>query len=230
MDTKRTKKHTKQTKRQNIYNTYNITLEMVVTQISATLKSIHNHVQSVKSSLHFSVCDQCLPGLIKSISRSLQSGLDFLRYSDSDNLYILLPPLQSSWVPRRGEQGPKTIEQIHKDAELEEQREQMKVQHAFISKPSGGHGGRNDGGRNDGGRNDGGGRGGRGGREGRDNQGRGQPPQDEGWNTVPISTKNRPIDTSRLSKITKVGERTLHWDRNARFQYDFCYFFLPSTI
>ncbi|KAK1900407.1 hypothetical protein KUDE01_001194, partial [Dissostichus eleginoides] len=110
---------------------------------------------------------------------------------------------RSSWVPRRGEQGPKTIEQIHKDAELEEQREQMKVQHAFISKPSGGHGGRNDGGRNDGGRNDGGGRGGRGGREGRDNQGRGQPPQDEGWNTVPISTKNRPIDTSRLSKITK---------------------------
>ncbi|KAJ4919575.1 hypothetical protein JOQ06_012525, partial [Pogonophryne albipinna] len=135
---------------------------------------------------------------------------------------------RSSWVPRRGEQGPKTIEQIHKDAELEEQREQMKVQHAFISKPSGGHGGRNDGGRNDGGRNDGGrndggrndggrndggrndggrndggGRGGRGGREGRDNQGRGQPPQDEGWNTVPISTKNRPIDTTRLSKITK---------------------------
>ncbi|KAK1900497.1 Eukaryotic translation initiation factor 4 gamma 1 [Dissostichus eleginoides] len=109
---------------------------------------------------------------------------------------------RSSWVPRRGEQGPKTIEQIHKDTELEEQREQMKVQHAFISKPSGGHGGRNDGGRNDGGRNDGGGRGGRWGREGRDNQGRGQPPQDEGWNTVPIS-KNRPIDTSRLSKITK---------------------------
>ncbi|KAJ4919571.1 hypothetical protein JOQ06_012521 [Pogonophryne albipinna] len=33
---------------------------------------------------------------------------------------------RSSWVPRRGEQGPKTIEQIHKDAELEEQREQMK--------------------------------------------------------------------------------------------------------
>ncbi|KAF3848144.1 hypothetical protein F7725_021172 [Dissostichus mawsoni] len=47
---------------------------------------------------------------------------------------------RSSWVPRRGEQGPKTIEQIHKDAKLEEQREQMKVQHAFISKPSGGHG------------------------------------------------------------------------------------------
>ncbi|XP_034079539.1 eukaryotic translation initiation factor 4 gamma 1-like isoform X2 [Gymnodraco acuticeps] len=99
---------------------------------------------------------------------------------------------RSSWVSRRGEQGSKTMEQIHTDAELEEQLEQIKVQHAFISKPSGGHGGRNDGGRNDGG-----------GRGGRGNQGRGQTPQDEGWNTVPISTKSRPIDATRFSKITK---------------------------
>lgn len=34
--------------------------------------------------------------------------------------------------------------------------------------------------------------------------GRNSQPQDEGWNTVPIS-KNRPIDTTRLSKITKPG-------------------------
>lgn len=34
--------------------------------------------------------------------------------------------------------------------------------------------------------------------------GRTSQPQDEGWNTVPIS-KNRPIDTTRLSKITKPG-------------------------
>uniref|UniRef100_A0A667YPJ2 Eukaryotic translation initiation factor 4 gamma, 1a n=1 Tax=Myripristis murdjan TaxID=586833 RepID=A0A667YPJ2_9TELE len=67
---------------------------------------------------------------------------------------------RSNWVPRRGDQGPKTIDQIHKEAEMEEHREQIKVQQ--------------------------------------------HQPQDEGWNTVPISTKNRPIDTSRLSKITKV--------------------------
>lgn len=67
----------------------------------------------------------------------------------------------------------------------------MKVQQALISKKesSGGPGGRM-----------GGGPGGRGGPH---TPGRGAPPQDEGWNTVPIS-KNRPIDTSRLSKITKV--------------------------
>ncbi|KAI4798532.1 hypothetical protein KUCAC02_021987 [Chaenocephalus aceratus] len=104
---------------------------------------------------------------------------------------------RSSWVPRRGEQGPKTMEQIHKDAELEEQ----------TGADEGGHGGRNDGGRDDGGRNgggrNGGGRNDGGGREGRGNQGRWQTPQDEGWNTVPISTKNRPIETSRLSRITK---------------------------
>ncbi|XP_037533293.1 eukaryotic translation initiation factor 4 gamma 1 [Nematolebias whitei] len=97
---------------------------------------------------------------------------------------------RNNWVPRRGDQGPKTIDQIHKDAELEEHREQMKVQQALISKKesSGGPGGRM-----------GGGAGGRGGPH---TPGRGAPPQDEGWNTVPIS-KNRPIDTSRLSKITK---------------------------
>uniref|UniRef100_A0A8C5N9J9 Eukaryotic translation initiation factor 4 gamma 1-like n=1 Tax=Gouania willdenowi TaxID=441366 RepID=A0A8C5N9J9_GOUWI len=77
----------------------------------------------------------------------------------------------NNWVPRRGDQGPKTIDQIHKEAEMEEHREQMKVQQAIISN-----------------KNTGG--------------GPGAPPQDEGWNTVPIS-KNRPIDTSRLSKITK---------------------------
>ncbi|XP_013881883.1 eukaryotic translation initiation factor 4 gamma 1 [Austrofundulus limnaeus] len=97
---------------------------------------------------------------------------------------------RNNWVPRRGDQGPKTIDQIHKDAELEEHREQMKVQQALISRKdsSGGPGGRMSGGP--------------GGRGGPHTPGRGAPPQDEGWNTVPIS-KNRPIDTSRLSKITK---------------------------
>lgn len=41
----------------------------------------------------------------------------------------LIPcPLQNSWVPRRGDQGPKTIDQIHKEAEMEEHREHIKVQ------------------------------------------------------------------------------------------------------
>ncbi|TST47713.1 Eukaryotic translation initiation factor 4 gamma 1 [Bagarius yarrelli] len=84
---------------------------------------------------------------------------------------------RNNWVPRRGDQGPKTIDQIHKEAELEEHREQIKVQQQLLSKKD-------------------------------STRGRGSrmnPPQDEGWNTVPISTKNRPIDTSRLSKITKPG-------------------------
>uniref|UniRef100_A0A3B5B6N0 Eukaryotic translation initiation factor 4 gamma, 1a n=1 Tax=Stegastes partitus TaxID=144197 RepID=A0A3B5B6N0_9TELE len=79
---------------------------------------------------------------------------------------------RSNWVPRRGDQGPKTIDQIHKEAEMEEHREHIKVQQQLLSKKEGG--------------------------------GRISQPQDEGWNTVPIS-KNRPIDTTRLSKITKPG-------------------------
>ncbi|XP_067385039.1 eukaryotic translation initiation factor 4 gamma 1-like isoform X2 [Channa argus] len=94
---------------------------------------------------------------------------------------------RSNWVPRRGDQGPKTIDQIHKEAELEEHREQIKVQQLISKKESGG--GRM-----------GGSMGGRGSHT--PGGGRGSQPQDEGWNTVPIS-KNRPIDTTRLSKITK---------------------------
>ncbi|XP_019959157.2 eukaryotic translation initiation factor 4 gamma 1a isoform X2 [Paralichthys olivaceus] len=97
-----------------------------------------------------------------------------------------------NWVPRRGDQGPKTIDQIHKEAEMEEHREHIKVQQLMSKKEAGG--GRMGGG--------GGGMGGRGSHT--PGGGRNNPPQDEGWNTVPIS-KNRPIDTTRLSKITKPG-------------------------
>jgi len=45
-------------------------------------------------------------------------------------------------VSRRGDQGPKTIDQIHKDAEQEEHREQMKVQQALTYKKDPGPGGR----------------------------------------------------------------------------------------
>uniref|UniRef100_A0A8C7NU02 Eukaryotic translation initiation factor 4 gamma, 1a n=1 Tax=Oncorhynchus mykiss TaxID=8022 RepID=A0A8C7NU02_ONCMY len=87
---------------------------------------------------------------------------------------------RSGWVPRRGEQGPKTIDQIHKDAEREEQMQLVKVQQQLMKRRQGG-------------------------RPRQRRKGSGGQPQDEGWNTVPISTKNRPIDTSRLSKITKPG-------------------------
>ncbi|XP_073776641.1 eukaryotic translation initiation factor 4 gamma 1a isoform X8 [Danio rerio] len=94
---------------------------------------------------------------------------------------------KNNWVPRRGDQGPKTIDQIHKEAELEEHREQIKVQQQLLSKKDSSQG-----------------RGGRGGPH--SSGGRGSQTQDEGWNIVPITTKSRPIDTSRLSKITKPGD------------------------
>ncbi|KAL7841977.1 hypothetical protein SRHO_G00236660 [Serrasalmus rhombeus] len=93
---------------------------------------------------------------------------------------------RNTWVPRRGDQGPKTIDQIHKEAELEEHREQIKVQQQLLSKKDSAQGRGVRGPHSSGG-------------------GRNSQPQDEGWNTVPISTKSRPIDTSRLSKITKPG-------------------------
>ncbi|XP_043926739.1 eukaryotic translation initiation factor 4 gamma 1-like [Protopterus annectens] len=87
-----------------------------------------------------------------------------------------------NWVPRRGDLGPKTIDQIHKEAEMEEQMQHIKVQQQLLMKqdkrrvpPSREIGG-----------------------------GRGAPNTDDGWNTVPISKGSRPIDPSRL-KITKPG-------------------------
>lgn len=95
---------------------------------------------------------------------------------------------QNNWVPRRGDQGPKTLGQIHKEAKIEEQREQIKVQQQLLSKKDAG------------------------GRIGEDMGGRGShtlgsnrtsQPQDEGLNTAPVP-KNRPVDNMRLCKITKV--------------------------
>ncbi|KAJ1087472.1 hypothetical protein NDU88_000643 [Pleurodeles waltl] len=93
------------------------------------------------------------------------------------------------WVPRRGEQGPKTIDQIHKEAQLEEQREAIKVHNLMSIKP--------DKRREPPGRQGSGGGGGGGSRGGQ--------VADDGWNTVPISKGSRPIDTSRIQKITKPG-------------------------
>nr|XP_057923683.1 eukaryotic translation initiation factor 4 gamma 1a isoform X2 [Doryrhamphus excisus] len=106
---------------------------------------------------------------------------------------------KSNWVPRRGDQGPKTIDQIHKDAEMEEHREQIKVQQQLMSKKEAG-GGRM-----------GSGIGGRGPHT--PGGGRGSQPQDGGWSTVPI-TKSRPIDTNRL-KLTKADATDLNNQRLA---------------
>uniref|UniRef100_H3A733 Eukaryotic translation initiation factor 4 gamma 1 n=1 Tax=Latimeria chalumnae TaxID=7897 RepID=H3A733_LATCH len=86
------------------------------------------------------------------------------------------------WVPRRGDQGPKTIDQIHKDAEMEEHREQIKVAQQLLSKQEKRRGGPP------------------GAPSGRSSQ-----TADDGWNTVPISKGSRPIDTTRITKITKPG-------------------------
>uniref|UniRef100_A0A8D0HB38 Eukaryotic translation initiation factor 4 gamma 1 n=1 Tax=Sphenodon punctatus TaxID=8508 RepID=A0A8D0HB38_SPHPU len=88
---------------------------------------------------------------------------------------------RNSWVPRRGDQGPKTIDQIHKEAEMEEHREHIKVQQLMSKDKRRGPPGPSSAG------------------------GRGSQVSDDGWNTVPISKGNRPIDTSRLTKITKPG-------------------------
>ncbi|XP_078522295.1 eukaryotic translation initiation factor 4 gamma 1-like [Lissotriton helveticus] len=97
-----------------------------------------------------------------------------------------------NWVTQRSEQGPKTIDQIHIDAQMEEQWEAIKMHNLMSIKPdkrreppwrqgSGGGG-------------IGGGGGSRGGQV-----------ADDGWSTVPISRGSRSINTSRIQKNTKPG-------------------------
>ncbi len=92
---------------------------------------------------------------------------------------------QNNWVPRRGDLGPKTIDQIHKEAEMEEHREHVKVQQQLLSKKDSSQG--------------------RGGRSGpHSSGGRGSQTQDEGWNIVPISTKADRLTPAASVKFTKV--------------------------
>lgn len=51
-------------------------------------------------------------------------------------IIVHLHLFQHNWVSRRADQGPKTIEQIHKEAKIEEQEEQRKVHQQLLSKDS----------------------------------------------------------------------------------------------
>uniref|UniRef100_A0A8C5GSC5 Eukaryotic translation initiation factor 4 gamma, 3a n=1 Tax=Gouania willdenowi TaxID=441366 RepID=A0A8C5GSC5_GOUWI len=80
-----------------------------------------------------------------------------------------------NWVSRRADQGPKTIEQIHKEAKIEEQEEQRKVQQQLLSKDS----------------------------KRRPEQREQRGPREETWNTVPMSKNSRTIDPTKIPKISK---------------------------
>ncbi|XP_061689117.1 eukaryotic translation initiation factor 4 gamma 3 isoform X4 [Syngnathoides biaculeatus] len=81
------------------------------------------------------------------------------------------------WVSRRADQGPKTIEQIHKEAKIEEQEEQRKVHQQLLSKEN----------------------------KRRDMREQREPrmPREETWTTVPMTKNSRTIDPNKIPKISK---------------------------
>ncbi|XP_061147126.1 eukaryotic translation initiation factor 4 gamma 3 isoform X3 [Syngnathus typhle] len=83
-----------------------------------------------------------------------------------------------NWVSRRADQGPKTIEQIHKEAKIEEQEEQRKVHQQLLSKENKRRGDM---------------------REQREPR----MPREETWNTVPMTKNSRTIDPNKIPKISK---------------------------
>nr|XP_061781404.1 eukaryotic translation initiation factor 4 gamma 1-like isoform X1 [Nerophis lumbriciformis] len=155
-------------------------LECLCRLLSTVGKDLNSEKAKLRMEQYFSQMDK----IVK--ERKTTSRIRFM-------LQDVMDLRRNNWVPRRGDQGPKTIDQIHKDAELEEQREQMKVQQALISKKDSVSG--------PGSRMGGGGSGSRGAPH---TSSRGVSPQDDGWSTVSIC-KNRPYDGSRLSKMTKTS-------------------------
>ncbi|XP_070759420.1 eukaryotic translation initiation factor 4 gamma 3-like [Enoplosus armatus] len=89
-----------------------------------------------------------------------------------------------NWVSRRADQGPKTIEQIHKEAKIEEQEEQRKVHQQLLSKDSKRRPDPRDQ---------------REQREQRDQRMQ----REETWNTVPMTKNSRTIDPTKIPKISK---------------------------
>ncbi|XP_047203198.1 eukaryotic translation initiation factor 4 gamma 3 isoform X6 [Girardinichthys multiradiatus] len=81
-----------------------------------------------------------------------------------------------NWVSRRADQGPKTIEQIHKEAKIEEQEEQRKVHQQLLSKDN---------------------------KRRPDPREQRESRKDETWNTVPMTKNSRSIDPNKIPKISK---------------------------
>ncbi|XP_015230825.1 PREDICTED: eukaryotic translation initiation factor 4 gamma 3 isoform X3 [Cyprinodon variegatus] len=81
-----------------------------------------------------------------------------------------------NWVSRRADQGPKTIEQIHKEAKIEEQEEQRKVHQQLLSKDS---------------------------KRRPDPREQRESRKEETWNTVPMTKNSRTIDPNKIPKISK---------------------------
>ncbi|KAI7795113.1 eukaryotic translation initiation factor 4 gamma 3 isoform X1 [Triplophysa rosa] len=80
-----------------------------------------------------------------------------------------------NWVSRRADQGPKTIEQIHKEAKMEEQEEQRKVHQQLLCKDM----------------------------KRRPDQRDQRSQRDETWNAVPTTKNSRTIDPTKIPKISK---------------------------
>ncbi|XP_016524412.1 eukaryotic translation initiation factor 4 gamma 3 isoform X11 [Poecilia formosa] len=81
-----------------------------------------------------------------------------------------------NWVSRRADSGPKTIEQIHKEAKIEEQEEQRKVHQQLLSKDS---------------------------KRRPDPREQRESRKEETWNTVPMTKNSRTIDPNKIPKISK---------------------------
>ncbi|MBN3303314.1 IF4G1 factor, partial [Amia calva] len=107
---------------------HNESLECLCRLLSTIGKDLDVEIAKPRMDQYFSQMEQ----IIK--ERKTSSRIRFL-------LQDVLDLRRNNWVPRRGDQGPKTINQVHKEAELDVHREQIKVQQQLMSKKDNRHGG-----------------------------------------------------------------------------------------
>ncbi|XP_066554864.1 eukaryotic translation initiation factor 4 gamma 1-like [Amia ocellicauda] len=121
---------------------FKVKMLMKITMHNCIVKLLKNHKESL----------ECLCRLLSTIGKdldlethkpcmdryfSLMEQVIKKRKTSSRIRFMLQDVLdlrRDNWVPRRGDQGPKTVSQVHKDAELEAHHEQIKVQQQLMIK------------------------------------------------------------------------------------------------
>ncbi|XP_053357966.1 eukaryotic translation initiation factor 4 gamma 1-like [Clarias gariepinus] len=106
--------------------------ELLKNQTENSLECLCKLLTTIGKDLDFEKTKPCMDRYFRQMEKIIQE-----KKASSRICFMLQDVLdlrRNNWVSQRGVQDPKTINQIHKEAELEEKREQIKVQQQLLCK------------------------------------------------------------------------------------------------
>ncbi|KAF5900718.1 eukaryotic translation initiation factor 4 gamma 1-like isoform X1, partial [Clarias magur] len=106
--------------------------ELLKNQTENSLECLCKLLTTIGKDLDFEKTKPCMDRYFRQMEKIMQE-----RKASSRICFMLQDVLdlrRNNWVPQRSDQDPKTINQIHEEAELEEKREQIKVQQQHLCK------------------------------------------------------------------------------------------------